>query len=107
MPRPPTDPRYYSASTAWWPCPVCPKSCKSKAGRLRHIRAKHGTMALLNQSEPAADLEDIVTQTPIQSPQGSPPPSSVQFEDIETRDPFDMNFATSPASSTFLCESLE
>lgn len=41
MPHPTRSPGYYSASTTRWRCPHCPKVCKSKGGRLRHVRQKH------------------------------------------------------------------
>jgi hypothetical protein len=50
MPHPPRSPlRRYSNSTVWWICPHCPKACKSKGGRTRHISQKHGNF-LSNQS---------------------------------------------------------
>lgn len=91
------NPRYYLESTIWWPCPFCPKSCRSKAGRKRHIGAKHGNVAL-HQSQ--VSFNDNASQTP---PQVSPPSSrnSVQPENIEIQD-IDMDFATTPTPSMYV-----
>lgn len=82
--------------------------CKSKSGRIRHIRAKHETISDSNTATLDSDLDGNSSQIPVQSPQGSLHPSSPrsqrssgsQFEN------FDMDFETPPALGMFLVEYL-
>ena len=87
MTRPSRNPDRYSNSTIWFHCPICSKPCKSKASRLRHIRAKHDT-TILDELEDVANVADRLPQTPSQN--------SNEFEGISTPDPINTNFAISP-----------
>jgi hypothetical protein len=55
MPRPDRSPSRFLDSVVWWYCPVCPKVCKSKGGRVKHFRTKHSDMPL-SMLEPAKDV---------------------------------------------------
>ena len=68
MPRPARSPSKYSDLVTRWQCPICPKICKSKSGRARHIRQKHGTVS----SEP------ILLEMPNQNLSRSPSPEGIQ-----------------------------
>jgi hypothetical protein len=109
MARPPRDPHYYSDSTDLR-CPACSKLCASKAGRVRHIRAKHGSISseLLDSSDNAVlDLEDDLPQTPVQSPQPQTPVQSPQELHLASGTDANSNFVASPVLSMFPhhCES--
>ena len=97
MPCPPRNPHHHSN---WWHCPVpgCSKWCKSKRGRVQHIRAKHPTY----QPEPSNiefhDFKDNLSPSPTQS-SDSPSCNDVYPEDIEPINNFNV---PSPIPSTFL-----
>ena len=58
MPHPARSPqRQYSESTTWWKCPKCPKLCKSKGGRTRHIRQLHGNVGFVQSDGPRLGAE--------------------------------------------------
>jgi len=71
MPRPPRSPTHYSNSTIWWSCPLCSKLCRSKSGRLRHLRTKHKNVAFSLSDLEAFDASlmspDLVNELPVNS----------------------------------------
>ena len=72
MPRPPHNPLHYSHSTAQFRCSICSKLCKSKAGRIRHIRSVHRGTSFdpePNDRLPVLPEEDNLPRTPAQLPQ--------------------------------------
>src|SRR3977135_3844628 len=85
MPRPARSPSRYSNSTVWWPCPLCSKSCKSKAGRLRHVRAKHGnaTLSLSDVESFETTILDLESEPPVQFRQGSSSPFGQQSAGVD------------------------
>jgi hypothetical protein len=115
MTRPSRNPNYYSGSTDLR-CPACSKLCKSKAGKVQHIRAKHGSIShyqSVSSDAAICDLEDDSPQTPVQSCQGSShliatlSRNGNQFKGIETPDATNFGFATSPAFGVFSYESYQ
>ena len=66
MPHPSRNPSRYSKSTDWCRCPLCSKWCKSKAGQLRHIRAKHRNIFLNDPKR-----KDSLSDSALESRQGT------------------------------------
>ena len=122
MTRPSRDPHYYSDSTIRWPCSFCSKPCKSKAGRLQHIRAMHASLLPLDEPESSNaanwEINSESPQSPLQTlhhlrQSYSPPASSHagsgrntgdQFEDIDL--PNLNNINSLPVLSMFSNKSL-
>ena len=86
MPHPARSPcQHYSEANIWWNCPFCPKSCKSKGGRIQHICQKHGNVPPPSQ---LSELENELPRTPRQNASSS--------SSIHTPEPMDSDEAVLP-----------